>query len=379
MRGGAERIAKRIAEGLKERGHEVLVITARPRDFVTGLEEHNGVKIYNFYPLNIFYYTNDFKKKMPTRLIWHFIDMFNFDSARLTKKILIKEKPDVVITHNLKGIGYLIPRVIRKLGLKHIHTLHDVQLAVPKGLIIKGKEDIWEQRTVLRLLYEKLCCWLFNSPDVIVSPSQWLLDFYIEKKFFRISQRVVLSNPIFKKTQPIEKESSNKFRFTFIGQVEEHKGILFLLEVFKELNWPDIELNIVGGGSILREVKSMAKGDKRINFLGIAKQEDLKEIFQITDVAIVPSLCYENSPGVIYDSFLFGVPVIVSNIGGIPELVREFENGLIFEAGDKKELKDKIKYCLEHKQKIKEMGQKGQEHVKDFSLDNYLQKLEKLI
>ena len=64
MRGGAERIVKRIAEGLKENGHEVLVITARPKDFVTGTEMKNGVKIYNFCPFNLFFYTNDYKNKI---------------------------------------------------------------------------------------------------------------------------------------------------------------------------------------------------------------------------------------------------------------------------------------------------------------------------
>ena len=102
----------------------------------------------------------------------------------MVKKILREEKSDLVLTHNLMGIGFLIPRTIRKLKIKNIHTLHDVQLAVPRGLIICGQEKNWEQKTFFRKFYELLCRRLFNSPDVVVSPSKWLLDFYDTKRIF---------------------------------------------------------------------------------------------------------------------------------------------------------------------------------------------------
>lgn len=379
MRGGAERIVRRIAEGFKEKGHEVLVITARPKDFVTGVEVKKGIKIYNFNPFNIFFYTNDYKNIIPKRLVWHFLDMLNHHSMIKVRKILAREKPDVVITHNLKGIGLMIPRAIKKLGIKHFHTLHDVQLSAPSGLINKGEEKSWRQRTVFKKLYEIICRWLFDSPDVVISPSQWLLDFYSKKGFFKDSQKVFLPNPIFTSVDEINKLDSDRFRFTFIGQIEKHKGILFLIKVFKELKSQNIVLNIVGNGSLLSGAKFLAEGDKRIRFIGMASQDELRQTFRRTDATIVPSLCYENSPGAIYDSFVFKTPVIASNIGGVAELVKEGERGLVFEAGNKQELKEKIKYCLDNKQEVREMGKNAQNFIKNYSLDNYLKKLEEFI
>jgi glycosyltransferase involved in cell wall biosynthesis len=199
-RGGAEKIAQTAADGLKKAGHEVFVISTKPwggrKSLKPTTSDEGGIKIYRFYPLNIFYYLNDYKHHALWRMKWHFLDMFNLQSARVVKNILKKEKPELVMTHNLKGIGFLIPRAINKLGIKHIHTLHDVQLAVPSGLIIKGRENNWQQKIFLRKWYEAICRRLFGSPDVVVSPSKWLLEFYIKKGFFKNSKKIVLPNPV---------------------------------------------------------------------------------------------------------------------------------------------------------------------------------------
>jgi len=97
-------------------------------------------------------------------------------------------------------------------------------------------------------------------------------------------------------------------------------------------------LLIIGSGSQLEVAQNLAKDNPRIKFLGYQPEEKIQEYFSQADYTIVPSLCYENSPTVIFESLSAGVPVIASDLGGIPELVRAGENGYLFRAGDRREL-----------------------------------------
>ena len=133
-RGGAERIVELIAAGLQGARHEVFLITTKP----IGRKQKAESRKQKVYYINALYYNLN---KLPKilRLFWHLCDMFDIGSYFKVKAILKKEKPDVVMTHNLKGVGYLIPSVIKNLGIKHIHTLHDIQLLHPSGLMMHGK------------------------------------------------------------------------------------------------------------------------------------------------------------------------------------------------------------------------------------------------
>jgi glycosyltransferase involved in cell wall biosynthesis len=403
VRGGAEKIAAEIAQGLKKDGHDIFVISTKPfggfKSFKVQGKESGDIKIYRFYPLNIFYYLNDYKHNLLWRMKWHFWDIFNLHSYFVIKSILKKEKPDVVMTHNLKGIGYLTPYLIRKMGIEHIHTLHDVQLSAPSGLIISGKENSLEQRIFLRKWYEAICRWLFRSPDIVISPSKWLLDFYVEKGFFKKSKKIVLPNPVSSviSTPHLQErnftpchnslceiprqardDDSGELKLLYLGQIEEHKGILFLVNTLKNLGI-NFELHVAGVGSKLEEAKSIVQGDSRFIFHGFLDREEVEHIFSSVDFTIVPSLCYENSPAVIGESLAAGVPVLVAKIGGATELVVEGENGFTFEAGNREELKNILQDCVLNPEKIKKMKITAKESSEKLSSDFYIKNLQRMI
>lgn len=373
-RGGAEQVVKNTINGLKNKGEEVVLITTKPFKNLSSLKpkltEENGIKIYRFYPLNIFSYINIDKHNIFSRLIWHLLDIFNCHSYLTIKKILQKEKPDIVHTHNLKGVGFLIPRAVKKLKIKHIHTLHDIQLASPSGLMIKNKENDWQQTGFPTKTYSCLCKLLFYSPQIIISPSKWLMEYFNQKGFFKKSQKAILRNPINlseNKENP-QNFNQNFIKFLFIGQVEYHKGILFLIDAFNSLsnnfngvlhradsaaspNLPDaderlnIKLDIIGDGSLLEKAKSLAKDN--ISFFGKLSREDVLKKLKTTDFVIVPSLCYENSPNVIMEALSAEKPVIAADIGGCAELIDD-KNGYKFEAGNKEDLINKIKLAVKN-------------------------------
>ena len=322
QRGGAERVAQLQVEGLKRAGHEVIVISTKPKGKLD-VEEKDNVKYYRFKPMNLFYYLNDYKHNILTRLLYQVIDTFNFWSANTVKKILSKEKPDVVITHNLKGLSLQVPKVIKQLKLKHYHVLHDVQLAVPSGLLYWGKENAFIATGWPTKVYQSVCKKIFNQVDRVISPSAWLMKYYQDLGYFTSSEKEVLPNPFEIDFSPKPKEVRTR-KFLFVGQIEEHKGINWLID-FWEKNNIENELLIVGTG----QAKLKVTNDK-IKLLGYKRGEELSKIFAQVDFMILPSLVYENSPTVIQLALANATPVITARIGGAPELIEKGETGYIF-------------------------------------------------
>ncbi|MCX7998713.1 MAG: glycosyltransferase, partial [Leptospiraceae bacterium] len=139
--GGAEIIVKKEAEQLAKRGHEVLVITTSPNR-KNYEEELNGVKIYRISPLNIYPMFNHQEKPMFIKPIWHLIDLWNPSSYFLTKKILNKEKPDVVHINNFKGLSLSVFSAVKSLKLPFIFTIHDYSLICPRANLLKSIGEI---------------------------------------------------------------------------------------------------------------------------------------------------------------------------------------------------------------------------------------------
>lgn len=374
VRGGAEQVVAKTVQGLKVEGHDVVVITSTPEQ--GSVQEEGGVTIYRLHPKNIFFYTDAHKHGIFSRLLWHLINIFHRGIASEVENILRDTKPEIVHTHNLMGLSFLIPRVIQKLGLRHLHTVHDVQLVEPSGIILKQKEMSWRYHGFPIQLYSALTKWLFGSPDVVISPSQFLLKFYHDRGFFSASKQVVLRNPLTVDINPSEsRELSGPICFLYLGQIEYHKGVLFLLNTFLQAKELRAELHIVGDGSCFKEVVEKARGDVRVRIYGRMDRKTLPQLFEKIDMTIVPSLCYENSPTVIFESFAFGVPVLASNIEGVAELIREGENGMTFEAGNSESLQKKMLSLAANKESVEFMSSQSSVSLAGLSSEEYMNNL----
>lgn len=340
-KGGAERVVSEEARELRRQGHDVSVITSMPLpesgDPSVQTSVEDGVRVHRFYPMNLFNYGEIGRHRAPVRAVWHLLDLINPHTAKVVERLLRQDRPDVVHTHNLKGVGYGALSAIRKLKLRHVHTLHDVQLAVPSGLLIKGHEA--EAEGPAHALYAAVMRKIIGSPDVIVSPSRFLLRFYEKHGFFPASQTVLLANPAPCVTAAAH-VTADETRFLFLGQIEEHKGVVGLVKVLKKLMSDDVaaRLEIVGVGTAMEEAVAVAGKERRIAFFGKKNPAQFAAMFANADFTVVPSLCYENAPTVVLESFAYGVPVIAADIGGAAELIKDGVNGFRFEAGNAKAL-----------------------------------------
>jgi glycosyltransferase involved in cell wall biosynthesis len=383
-RGGAEQIARRVAHELYRRGHDVFVISTTPytglRSLVGRVTERTVEAVYRYYPWNIYHLLNGHKYPFVVRAIWHLIDLWCPFPANAVRSVLRDEKPDVLLTHNLKGMGLQVAAEIRRMGIPSVHTLHDVQLSVPSGLLMFGAEQTWINRSVLRRWYETVVQVVVGSPRIVISPSKFLADFYWERGFFPQSRVEVISNPAPRIEPPprVPPADGSPLRLLFAGQLEEHKGILLLL---RALNASDIpfELHIAGEGSLADVVEGWAKRDRRITYHGFVSLEHLMRLLAVVDAALVPSLCYENSPTVIYEAFQAGVPVIASRIGGVGELVSDGVNGYLVTPGDERELVEAIRtFAVKRRDFFSRQGE-IRAMMREHSLERYVDRLEQLI
>jgi len=303
-------------------GDQVVVITLAGGDSKLsqqGRTVEDGVAVYRFWAPNIFSYKNLDKHNFIFKLSWHKIDILNFWSGRIIKKILEQEKPDEVQTHNLMGIGFGAPRVIQKLKIKHTHYLHDIQLVEPSGVLPWNHErdSLWQK------IYSWIMRWRMGSPDAVLSPSEFLIGFYQKRGFFAGSHHHIITSSHHHMILNSERRAHNPTTFLFVGSLVEHKGIRVLMRAWNKIDKnAQVELRIVGDGKLKKEVEEWAKGDKRIKVYGRLDEKALAEVYKKSDVLIFPSICIENHPIVIDEAHQFGLRVIASDTGGVSEMVR---------------------------------------------------------
>ncbi len=383
VRGGAEQIAWRTAHALYARGHKVSVLSTMPYGGLSSafrLETETQLEtVYRFFPPNLYHPLSSGSYPFLARALWHLIDMYNPVPSRLFARVVAEEKPDIILTHNLKGIGLQIVPAIRRLGLPHIHTIHDVQLSVPSGLLMYGEEKSAWNNGVLRQWYEGQMRGIFDSPDIVISPSRFLADFYRARGFFLHSRVKILPNPAPDTSVHARGERQpGPMRLLFAGQLEEHKGIHFLRRALEKLDMP-FALHIAGDGSLVKEVVAWAKQDDRVLYHGFESLENLMKLFAICDAVVIPSLCYENSPTVIYESLLAGVPVIASRLGGVGELVRQGENGWLITPGHRQEFLAALHELAADPNAFRSRAVSIQAGMEPYRMSHYIDHLEKII
>jgi glycosyltransferase involved in cell wall biosynthesis len=180
---------------------------------------------------------------------------------------------------------------------------------------------------------------LLDRIDMFIVPSRYARDRFMEFGISQRRMRLLSSGVDAGLFEVTDKIPSRKLRFGFIGTLLPAKGVHVLLEAFHKVKG-EAELKIygklkqyIGFEYYLPYLKRIAK-DKRIRFMGEFKHAESQKIFKELDVLAVPSIWNENAPLVIQEAFASKTPVIASRIGGIPELVSDGVDGILFQPGD---------------------------------------------
>ncbi len=336
--GGAEIILKSLVEGAHDLGHEVKVLSFWDKD--DREEIIDGIPVYRAKIPNVYLPYGKIRQPFLKRRLWHILDIYN----PLSKKIVLKQirdfKPDIISIHNTQGWSCSIWDAVLESNVPAIQVLHDLYLLCPtnmfKNNVICKKQCLTCK--LMRLPYKSKS----NNIKAVVGVSNFILNKLLSYGYFKdVPIKKVIYNSRKLSNFIVERRTDSKhINFGFIGTLAPNKGIEVLLRAYHKIKKPNYKLFVAGAGKQDYEeyLKSKYKDDSII-FMGRVEPMDF---FEKVDVTIVPSIWYEPLGMVVVESFAFGIPVIGSNIGGIPEMIINGVNGMLFDPYKEGDLEEKL-------------------------------------
>jgi glycosyltransferase involved in cell wall biosynthesis len=169
------------------------------------------------------------------------------------------------------------------------------------------------------------------------------------------AERIVVKSN-FVAERPLRQGSGGDYGL-WVGRLSEEKGIRVLVAALGRLS-PPVPFKLAGDGPLLEETASEIgqRGLKQVDLLGAVSPHEVIRLMHGARFVVVPSVCFENFPLVIAESFACGVPVVASRIGSLAEIVQDGVTGLHFESGNATDLAAKVLWAWEHPEEMDQMG-----------------------
>jgi len=155
------------------------------------------------------------------------------------------------------------------------------------------------------------------------------------------------------------RQPSRPLRIGYAGTIVWHKGVHLLLEAVRGLPPAGYELKIFGDADVFPEYTAMLReraAGLPVQFMGRFSRDRMAEAYAQIDVLVVPSLWLENSPLVIHEAFMAGVPVVGARIGGIPDLVADGRGGLLFDPASPSSLRAALKTLVDDPSRVQALA-----------------------
>jgi glycosyltransferase involved in cell wall biosynthesis len=304
-----------------------------------------------------------------------FLDtFFNPDVERAFLRFLDEVRPDVVHFQHVMLLSYRLIGLAQYRGLPTLLTLHDYwficsnsQLIWPDAQTCRGKalglncarcalaarvrsplmQPLRPIAAPLLQVRDALVRRAALKADRLIAPSHFLIQQYI-KAGFPGDRFVYLENGIDVeriRRYPHRPTTDGRVRFTYLGSLAWQKGVHVVVEAFRGIPAERAVLRIYGDPTVFPEYTArlhQLADPTNTFFEGMVPNEEVGRVLAETDVLIVPSLWYENSPVVIQEAFAAGVPVMASRMGALTEKVRDEINGLLCNPGESADWQDAL-------------------------------------
>jgi glycosyltransferase involved in cell wall biosynthesis len=297
---------------------------------------------------------------------WHMMKAAHQESVVTWFADLIRAlKPTVVHTHHYAHLGLEYLRVIKQVdpSIRIVMTLHEyMAICRQNGQMVKSNskrlcsresfdechqcfpdssaEDFWMRKRFFQSH--------FDLVDQFVSPSEFLRQRYIAWGI--APERIVVIENGQSPEEPLPPrplaDGEARNRFGFFGQINPFKGIDVLLEALNDLGKADrkrLVLEVHGANlewqtdefkARIQNLSEPLIKSGCLRWVGPYQPHELRARMAAVDWVVVPSIWWENSPMVIQEAFVLGRPLMVSNIGGMAEKVRDGVDGIHVAAGN---------------------------------------------
>lgn len=298
-------------------------------------------------------------------------------------RLLERFPPDLVHLQNLHA--HITPSVIleaKRRGLPVVWTLHDYKLICPNSHFLLDRtgaiceacgsnhfyQPIFTRCKKGSLLasamagveaYAHLAMRIRAHVDFFLAPSQFLQNKLLDRGFL---SRQVIHLPLFLPENKFQATTEDENYILFLGKLEPIKGIAGLLRAVRRV--PQVKLVLVG-----RADESLAASLPELlppnaTHLGPVFGDDLLRLLRRARAIVLPSLWYENQPFSILEAFASSKPVIATNLGGMSELVKNQERGLLVPPGDEKALANAMLWMTTNPELSQQMGKHGFDYVR---------------
>ncbi|MDE5937930.1 MAG: glycosyltransferase [Lachnospiraceae bacterium] len=408
--GGSETYIFRLGEELQKRGHEVQYF---------GME-HEGRIVGN----RIDSYTSDmdFHTGKLQKLLYPFKIIYSFEAKRRMGRVLRDMNPDVVHLNNINfqltpSVIYAVRAYEKRCGrkVKLVYTAHDYQWVCPNHMMrIPSTGKICfacrggyfgacsknrcihnsRAKSLLGTIEAKFYMWrrTYGMVDVIICPSAFMkkqLDTnpLLEEKTVMMRNFVERAAKKREDGEPAAMDTAKRCGtgaengsgadaasdyVLYFGRFSEEKGIATLLKACEAL--PDIPFVFAGSGPLEEQVSKV----KNVENKGFVTGEALRRLIAGARFSVYPSEWYENGPFSVMESQMYGTPVLVSDLGGAPELVQAGRTGELFRGGDVQELTAHIRELWEQPALCREYRENCKE-IKFDTIGEYCDKIEKTV
>ncbi|MGE0384268.1 MAG: glycosyltransferase family 4 protein [Gammaproteobacteria bacterium] len=279
------------------------------------------------------------------------------------ERLLDEVQPDLVHAHNIyHQLSPAILPPLKRRGIPVVMTLHDLKLACPNYKMRTGGRvcerclsGAFYNAVVHRcvqgsLPWSALCAveayahrWTgvyTRNVDLFITPSEFYRRKMIESG---IPADRLVTLPSFVHPQDYAPLYGKSDYFLYLGRLAEEKGLMTLVHAVRGLQ--GARLKIVGEGPMAApiEARLRAEGIDNVELLGARYGQELIELVRAARFVVVPSEWYENSPRSAIEAMACATPVIGARIGGIPDIVEDGVDGLLFEPFSA----DALRNCIE--------------------------------
>lgn len=311
-------------------------------------------------------------------------------STNAAKKIdeLIKDfQPDVAHLHNIYGhLSPSILPILKKHNIPIIMTLHDYKLITPnytffdRGQICECtktkkyynclfhkcvfNEFIPSLGATIEMYFHKFLKIYEKNIDLFIAPSEFMKNKMVE---YGQDENKIIVLPNFTELPNELPNTTLGDYLLYVGRLAEEKGLLVLLEAAKLM--PEVKIRIVGAGPLEPRMQQKIKKEniKNITLVGYKTGNELKNEILNSRACVLPSIWYENYPLSILETSSYGKMTLASHVGGIPEIIKDGKNGLLFNINDPTDLAKKVQKVWQDEEKIKQMGLAAYKHVKEIN------------
>ncbi len=329
--GGISRVVYDVAQNLGGQGNEVHVLTCW-EPYTEDYEIDNNVIVHRVHVYN-----------NPSNNFVEWIMQLNFSMLEYAIKLMQNNMFDIIHAHDWL-VAYA-SRVMRKsYNIPLITTIHATEYGRNNGI----RSDM--QRTINNI--EK---WLVNESDRLIVNSNYMKEELVSifntknEKISIISNGVDLSkfDNVYVNTDFRNNYAAKNEKIVFyVGRLVNEKGVHVLLDAIPKIlsAYNDVKFVIAGKGPCLNnliELSHKLNIKEKVYFTGFVSEEVLLKLYKCSDMAVFPST-YEPFGIVALEGMVAGIPVVVSDTGGLKEIVNHEEDGMKFYSGNSNSLADCI-------------------------------------